>query len=243
MPAITKEYVWDGRRRFYRIGEQVRPGVTTVLSNTGDRTWIKRWEERVGKEEAERIRTHAATRGTRLHKRIENELLQEPEQICLFDADETDRLGLTGEVDQLWLSASYVLPRISNVRLIEGNVFWQDPKRNPDLGTGYAGCVDCVAELDGEFRVIDWKTSKHVRKPREHMADYVAQASAYRAALRQRYPGQINWSLLAGAAVILFNTEGSEPQVELLDNEELDMTWIAFQSRLKRFHSQQLVAA
>ena len=237
LPPIEKEYVWEGRRRFYQIGDQVRPGVTTVLGATADKTWIRSWEERIGQDEAERVRQHAATRGTQLHKRLENELVCAPAQLSLLDEAETDRLGMTGEVDQLWISASYVLPRIDHVRLIEGNVFWDDKQRRSDFGTGYAGCIDCVAELDGELRVIDWKTSRHIRKKREWMTDYFVQAAAYRQALKQRYADTVDWSTLSGAAVILFNTEGEPPQIELLDNEELDMCWLGFQSRLRRFHA------
>ena len=68
-PVIT--YNTDGGR-FYEIESGERfPSVTTILgseSNDG----IQRWVERVGEEEANRVKKKAADRGTKLHKLCED---------------------------------------------------------------------------------------------------------------------------------------------------------------------------
>lgn len=235
LQPIEKEHVWEGRRRYYRIGGKVRPGVTTVLDVVKDDRWLKRWEERLGKDEAERQRVRAARRGTRLHARIENWLLSGSEQPTLFDEAEEERYGLVGEVEMLWRSAAPVLNRIKNPLLVEGNVWWEDPQARPEFGTGFAGCIDCVAELDGRLLILDWKTSDRTRKPLNWMHAYVAQAAGYTTAFNQRYAEPLGLKV-EGAAICLFNTKGQPPQVEILDLNTLDVNRHAFLCAVKRFH-------
>ena len=44
---------------------------------------------------------------------------------------------------------------------------------------GYAGTVDCIAEINGEVYVIDWKTSQYI------WPEYELQVSAYLEALKE----------------------------------------------------------
>lgn len=66
----------EGRRKHLTPYGQL-PGVTTVLSNTKDArsvAAIEAWKQRVGEEEAERIKNEACDRGTKLHNTIESYL-------------------------------------------------------------------------------------------------------------------------------------------------------------------------
>ena len=65
----------DNGRRYVLEGQDPMPSVTTILSGTKDQTFLKEWEERVGKENAERIRNDAATVGTHMHNVVERLLL------------------------------------------------------------------------------------------------------------------------------------------------------------------------
>jgi len=47
--------------RFYDCNGVKLPSVTTILSNTKEGDFLKKWIDKVGEEEAERIRTEAAT--------------------------------------------------------------------------------------------------------------------------------------------------------------------------------------
>lgn len=69
------------------------------------------------------------------------------------------------------------LRRMGSVRLVEGPVWHRD---------GFAGTVDCVAEVDGVLSVIDWKTSRGPKSP--HLVDEPhLQVAAYRAAIQALY--------------------------------------------------------
>ena len=60
----------EGNRTYDVKGVQL-PSVTTVLSRTKDQGYLKKWIERTGKVEADRIKNHASRRGTAMHKFIE----------------------------------------------------------------------------------------------------------------------------------------------------------------------------
>ena len=58
--------------RLYKTPEgDLVPSVTTILSKTKDMSGLKAWENRVGKEEANRIRNEAAAVGTSMHLTLE----------------------------------------------------------------------------------------------------------------------------------------------------------------------------
>ena len=68
----------DGKdgRRFYDCNGVKLPSVTTILSGTKeDNDGIKKWIERVGEEEANRIRMEAAARGTTVHHILEKQIV------------------------------------------------------------------------------------------------------------------------------------------------------------------------
>lgn len=50
----------------------VYPSVSTVLSETGDKSGLEKWRAKVGEEEATRITEAAAERGRMMHSIIES---------------------------------------------------------------------------------------------------------------------------------------------------------------------------
>jgi len=54
------------------------PRVTQVISEMSPRDWLVRWEKRVGKQNATRIRNETSTVGTIVHYRILKELTKSP---------------------------------------------------------------------------------------------------------------------------------------------------------------------
>ena len=63
----------DGVRK-YDVDDEKLPSVTTILQATQDAEKaesLKRWVERVGETEAERIKNTAAKRGTAMHSYLE----------------------------------------------------------------------------------------------------------------------------------------------------------------------------
>ena len=62
--------------RFYDCHGHKLPSVTSILSKTKeDNDGIKQWIERVGEEEANRIRQEAAIRGTNMHYILEKQIV------------------------------------------------------------------------------------------------------------------------------------------------------------------------
>jgi len=71
---------------------------------------------------------------------------------------------------------------------------------------GVAGRVDCIAEFDGRLSVIDFKTSRKLKK-KEWISNYFQQASAYCVMYEERTGTPID------QIVILIAVDDEEPQV------------------------------
>ena len=61
----------DHGSRTYDVNGSRLPSVTTILSATKDQSFLIKWKNRVGHEEAERIKNYSGKRGTAMHKFIE----------------------------------------------------------------------------------------------------------------------------------------------------------------------------
>ena len=54
--------------RTYYTPDGAYPSITTILGKTADNTWLQKWIERVGEEEAARVSKEATDRGTLVHE-------------------------------------------------------------------------------------------------------------------------------------------------------------------------------
>jgi CRISPR/Cas system-associated exonuclease Cas4 (RecB family) len=164
------------------------PSITTVLGILSEDS-IRKWRERVGAEEANRISRKAASRGTNLHLVAEKYIDNDPDYIK----------GHMPHVVELFKSIQPILDeRINNIRAQEIALY-------SDMFQ-IAGRVDCIGELDGVLTVIDYKTSS---KPKEYswISSYFMQAAFYSAAYYEATDIPIQQS------AIIIAVEGSEPQV------------------------------
>ena len=57
--------------RTYYTPDGAYPSITTILGKTADNTWLQKWIERVGEEEAARVSKEATDRGTLVHEYAE----------------------------------------------------------------------------------------------------------------------------------------------------------------------------
>lgn len=163
------------------------PSITTCLSILS-RESIKKWREKVGEEEANRISGRAAGRGTRVHKMCEDYLNN-----CL------DINKYTPADKQTFYDLQPILD--SHIGLVRGQ---EVPLYSNYLGV--AGRVDCVAEWDGRLSVIDFKTSRKLKK-KEWISGYFMQASAYCVMFEERTGIPID------KIVIVIAVDGEPPQV------------------------------
>ena len=134
------------------------PSITTVLSILNKEA-ILAWRKRVGEEEANKISTRAAVRGTKVHDMIERYVLNE-------DPGEPDLISVSNfkEVKPI------IDENLSKVYATEKRMFSKH--------LGVAGTVDCVGVWDGKDSIIDWKTSAKWKK-KEWISNYFMQCSAY----------------------------------------------------------------
>ena len=242
LTPIERRYVWDGERRHYEIGGAQRPGVTTVIDATSSKVWLKRWEERLGAEQAEVERKRAARRGTALHSRIEQLLLYGNSQLSLFDRELEEKHGLVTEVDRLWEIARPLVADLGEPVLIEGPVYWA-PERGSDegrFGSGFAGTIDCVVRCPktGQLVCHDWKTSARRKRERSWISGYILQQAAYARAFEFCY-SRLGYKI-DRCQINIFPLEGGEPQVFSIEGTELKLAWTAFQHRLEKFHRGEL---
>ena len=149
-------------QRLYDTGKAKVPSVTTILGRMKDMTGINKWRDRIGHAEAQRILTEAANLGTATHKHLENH--------CLG----VERPTGTNLIRQI---ASKLADVVINEGLVNINEVWglEASLYSPDL---YAGTTDCVGVWKGQDAIIDFKTSRSVKK-REWIDDYFLQGVAY----------------------------------------------------------------
>ena len=145
--------------RFYKIDDKWMPSVTTICGNQS-KHGILAWQKRVGFAEAEKIRRSSAWRGTQYHSLVEKYLKNELEE-------DKESKGLP---TYLFRSARETLNRISNIHAIEAPLYSRT--------LGVAGRVDCIAEFDNELAIIDFKTTKNLKKE-EHLEKFFVQEAAY----------------------------------------------------------------
>lgn len=154
---LTTETI--GGKRHYVTPNGKYPSITSVLSILS-KDGIIAWRKRVGDKEANRISTQAARRGTNVHQMCEDYLNNELDQ----------KKFLPHEKDMF-----YPIKKALDKSI--GEIYAQEAPLYSDY-LGVAGRVDCIAEWDGRLSVIDFKTSRKLKK-KEWIGGYFQQASAY----------------------------------------------------------------
>jgi len=157
----------NGKRHYQDIALEVSyPSVTTFLGSK-PKEGIEKWRASVGEEEANRIMTRAANRGTKFHSLVENYLQNKP-ITQMLDFDDKFRFE----------AYKKALAHVDNIRLMEAPLLSHVLK--------LAGTVDLVADFDGVLSVLDHKTSSKPKK-KEWITDYFLQATCYSIAIEEIY--------------------------------------------------------
>ncbi|MBO48491.1 MAG: exonuclease [Gammaproteobacteria bacterium] len=161
------------------------PSVTTVLSILNEDI-IKAWRKRVGEEEANRISGKASNRGTRVHSIVEKYLNNE------------DTVKFLPHIRQ---SLENLKPVLNNIETIYG---LEVPLYSHYLGL--AGRCDCIGKYNGVPSIIDFKTSRYIKK-KEKISNYFAQGAAYSIMWEERT------GLVAPNIVIIMDVDHEKPLV------------------------------
>lgn len=171
--------------KFYKTPSGNFPSVTTVLSKMSDKSGLDKWIERVGKDEANRIKKAAAERGTEMHRMIEARFFGEE---VSTENDVARHLYRSLELHLAALKIEAVeIPLYSeNLRI--------------------AGRADCIGLYNNELSIVDFKTSLQ-EKRKEWIKDYFFQATIYSLMAYELY------GIECKQVVIMIAVESGFPQV------------------------------
>ena len=176
--------------RTYFTPDGAYPSITTILGKTADNTWLQKWIERVGEEEAARVSKEATDRGTLVHEYAERH----------FNGEDISDLALQ-TLDVRQMSHDLIKMAESGIEEVWGQeqVLWSNKYR-------YAGRTDMVGIWKGKPTIIDFKTSKK-KKYVKQITDYFIQCCAYAVAHNELYGTGIR------NMAVLITVDSGEPQI------------------------------
>ena len=147
--------------RIYDFNGMRMPSVTTILSKTKDQSFLTAWKNRVGHENAERIKNVSSNRGTAMHKFLEKHIED-------VGYDDLTTLGREAKA----MANKIIEDGLSQVSEYYGS---EVMLYYPDL---YAGSTDLVCRHDGMETIVDFKQANRPKKE-EWLEDYYLQIAAY----------------------------------------------------------------
>ena len=136
------------------------PSVTTVLKILSEEG-IAKWRARVGEEEANRVSRVASTRGTQVHNILEN---------YVSNVEDYLKDELPHNIQTFKDIQPIIDKNLQRVYAMEVPLYSKH--------LGIAGRVDLVGQWNGQESIIDWKTSRKLKKE-EWVSGYYMQAAAY----------------------------------------------------------------
>ena len=152
----------DGDVRLYLTPDRESlPSVTSVLNKTKDRTFLKKWRERIGEKKAEQIIRDSGKIGTALHLYIEHYTNKHAYKDITKIGKQAEKMA------KKIISESF--QDITEVWGSEVHLYY--PKK-------YAGTTDMIGVYKGRPTIIDFKQTNRPKK-REWIQDYLMQLSAY----------------------------------------------------------------
>ena len=147
--------------RTYNVSGMRLPSVTTILAKTKDQSYINRWKNKVGHEEAERIKNLSSKRGTAMHKFLEK-------YIQGYGYQDLTTIGR---------QAAPMAQKIIEIGLAPISEYYGSEITVHYTGL-YAGSTDLVCLHNDMETIMDFKQSNRP-KQEEWIEDYKLQIAAY----------------------------------------------------------------
>ena len=161
-PKSTRSLI-EGNRH-YDVSNEILPSVTTILQATQSdekKASLAKWRQKVGENEAEKIRDEAATRGTAMHEFLEMHLRGDK----LLDLSDE---GLAAR-NMARIIIEQGLKDAEEIWGAEVTLFY------PGL---YAGQTDLCGIYSGRESIIDFKQTNKPKRT-EWIEDYFLQLAGY----------------------------------------------------------------
>jgi hypothetical protein len=202
--------------RIYDFNGMRMPSVTTILSQTKDQSFLTAWKNKVGHENAERIKNVSSSRGTAMHKFLEK-------HVGGVGYDDLTTLGREAKS----MAQKIIEDGLSNVSEYYGS---EVMLYYPDL---YAGSTDLVCMHDGMETIVDFKQSNRPKRE-EWVEDYYLQIAAYAMAHDQVYGSNIQ------QGVIMVCTPDLYYQEFKCEGEKMRHYRHEFLKRLSQYHGKNV---
>lgn len=180
----------DNKRYYFLPNGNKYKSVTTILGERLDKSGLFEWRKRVGEEEANKISTQAARRGTAIHNMAERYVLNEEKYILDKDMPvnvqtfKTIKPILDEHVDTIF---GVELPLYSSILQA-------------------AGRSDLIATFDDKLSIIDFKTSRKLKKE-EYIESYFIQTTVYSLMFEEIY------SIKVPQLVLIIAVDDENPQI------------------------------
>ncbi len=202
-----------GSRTYDVLGTRL-PSVTTILSATKDQSFLTAWKNKVGPENAERIKNHSSNRGTAMHKFLEKHIEGE-------GYDDLTTLGQEARTMAQTIIDSG-LSKVTEYYGSEVSLYYQGL---------YAGSTDLVCMHDSMETIVDFKQSNRPKKI-EWIEDYYLQIAAYSMAHDHMFGSQIE------QGVIMICTPDNFYQEFKCQGEKMRYYRHEFLKRLSQYYDQ-----
>ena len=151
---VDSTRIEDHGTRLYDVNGARLPSVTTILGKTKNQEFLKDWKAKVGEQEAERIKNVSSSRGTSMHKFLEN-------YITGVGYDDLTALGQ---------EAKAMAQKVIDVGLTPVEEYYGSEVTLYYPGL-YAGSTDLVCLHNNLETVVDFKQANRPKK-KEWSEDY-----------------------------------------------------------------------
>ena len=217
---IEKTDTPEGRRYATPDGEKL-PSVTTILAVTQSevsKQALQNWRKSVGVQKAQEITTEAASRGTRMHKFLE-------------DYIKTGIVTAPGS-NPYSIQSHTMAKSIIEQGLINCNEYWgtEVPLYFPKI---YAGTTDLCGVHGGSDAIMDHKQTNKLKK-REWIDDYFVQLTAYANAHDEVHGTKIR------KGVIFMCTKDNVYQEFIIEGNEFDKYSDMWFKRVEQYYTKFL---
>ena len=207
----------DGKRHYCLPDGSKVPSVTTVLDRTKSeesKAALANWRKAVGAQKAQEITTEAANRGTRMHKWLENYVLN----------DAIDAPGTNPYSAQSHKMANIIIDN----GLKHATEFWGTEASLYFSGL-YAGTTDLVGAWKGAPAIMDFKQTNKPKK-KEWIDDYFVQLCAYSLAHNEMFGTEIK------TGVILMCSKDFEYQEFVIEGDEFEHYTEEWLKRVEQYY-------
>ena len=215
---ISRETV-DGKRHYCLPDGSKVPSVTTILDRTKSeesKRALQNWRRSVGEQRAQEITTEAASRGTRMHKWLENYV-------------KDGAMGVPGT--NPFSIQSHGMANVIVAEGLSSNVTEYWGVEVPVYYSGlYAGTTDCLGLWKGKPAILDFKQTNKPKK-REWIEDYFAQLAAYALAHNDTHGTDIK------TGVILMCSANNEYQEFVLEEDEFEFYSNRWLERVESYYT------